>query len=90
MKLGASRSNALRKFRLDVHVHILEVLAELKLPRLDFGADFKQTRFDLAKLLRSQNSRPEQGPRMCDAASNVLAVELPIHMHRGAIACQEV
>ena len=57
VKLRPCSSYALRKLRLYVHVHILEVLAELKFPRLDVGADFEQACFDLAEFLRCENVR---------------------------------
>ena len=56
VELRPWRSDALRKFRLDVHVHILEVLTELKFPRLDLRADFEQPCFDLAEFLWRENA----------------------------------
>jgi hypothetical protein len=51
VELSASRTDASCQLGLDVHVDILEVLAEFEFPRLDLGADFQQSGLDLRKFL---------------------------------------
>ena len=78
VEFRASRADAPRQLRLDVHVDVFQRGAELELARNDVSLDPAQAVFNLGELSRRQQSRIQLSAGVGDGARDVVREQTPV------------